>query len=446
MSAATLIQRVLRASGLGLYLPNADVGAVAASALTCVKFFRRGSYGDGEFRDKRTMIWRPGAATAADYYRSAALLTPSTGVLAPDAAWADITLGTEDFYLVYYDVHPQLLVDAANRMLRNLYFPNAEPLSAKPSGTTVGDSGFQSTVTTAYTESDADAGPATTFSKITTADSDNVWGGSIASGRILNAAANGYIRQRFNVTRGEQVFVWVLVRADVGTASLTLWDVTNNVEIGTAVTTTEEQWQYMWRTVNVPSTCEVMEIRLQGVGATDDIYWGGKGVYRTQNRRIQLDSTWDTGFKLGLMYGQLHGSGNTNGVVDAHSIDFTEIPRGDDTWVPDMTPPGANPRWIQFHTSRFFNGPIWIEGRRAHADVDGPFTEVLTQTTSLDLDLAEAATRIELFEDGEVKRKVPDAVALRRAAYTDFKDKAPQFIAEGPAKRKPAWIRSRLGN
>ena len=433
---------------MGMYLANAQIDSIAAGSVTSLLRLANAQHTTNTYRSKNAGIYRPGAATAADYWRTVGDLTALTGVLANSSNHTDVTLGTENYYLPYYDLHPVDFMDALNQAMGICYFPNAEPLSAKPAGTVIGNNGFQSSVLTMYTESDADGGPATTFSNITTADSDNVWGASIGSGRVLNAAANGYIRQRYNVTRGENLWTASLSRADVGTDgnghSLTWWDITNSAQLGTAVTHSEEQWQFAWRTGNVTggsAGTEVFELRLQGIGASDDIYYGGKWVYRTQNRRFQLDSTWDRSFKIKLMYGRFHGSGNSSGVVDAHSLDLTEIPASE--YAYDLQPPGANPRWIQFHTTEYFKYPIWIQGRRAYSDLT-TFTLALSETTSCDLDLIESATRWLLFRDGGRASHVPNAPKLAAAAYKDFLEAGGQFIDETPQRRREpiAWPRA----
>src|SRR3990167_4662443 len=206
-----ILQLLLQRAGIGQYIPNAEIGAIAAGTITSVAHFRRGRFGVDDYRNTQTTLWRPGNATGiADDYRDAGSLAPSTGILNNDANWADTTLGTEDFYLVRDGIHPLWIIDAMNLALRQVYFQNEDWLSL------AADPGFQSTATSSYVESDADGGAATTFSKISTADSFNVYPSFIASGRILNAAANGYIRQRFKVRRGEGVAVWWMARAEVG--------------------------------------------------------------------------------------------------------------------------------------------------------------------------------------------------------------------------------------
>src|SRR3990167_6632729 len=130
VSGLTILQLFLQRSGIGEYIPNADVGSLAASALTSVKWFRNANHDSNYYRSKKAMIWRPGNATGvADDIRAAGDLTASTGILAPDAAWADTTLGTEDFYLLYHDLRYSWIIDAMNLALRDVYFVNEEPLS-----------------------------------------------------------------------------------------------------------------------------------------------------------------------------------------------------------------------------------------------------------------------------------------------------------------------------
>lgn len=413
-----VLDLLLLKRGIGQKIANGQIGSIGATSIVSVFHFAHTERPTNYLRNLGAGGWRPGNATGiADDWRPFQDLAESTGTVTIDTV-SDTTLGTEDIYQIEHGIHPQWIIDALNAARYDVFFQNMEPLSAKPTLSTVGDHGFQSTATTAYTESDADGGAATTFTKITTADHARIWGASIASGRVVNAAANGYIRQRFYVEQGEQVYVAAIGRKLDSSStgpSLTLYDNTNSAEIGTAVTHGERQWQYMWRKEPVPSTCEVLELRLQGVGASDDILWGAKWVYRENDLRFALDSTWDMRKQPKLVYGRFHGNSVAAGVTNAMALNFEDIPEEDYSF--DMQRAGANPRWVQFHTDRWLNGPIWISGLRAHADVDGPFTRVLTETTSCDLELFEAAAARRLFMDERVQ--VPNKAARLARAEAD---------------------------
>lgn len=437
ITGETILAQVIRKGGLGMVLPNADIGAIAAGTLTSVLHLRSGHYDTNTFRNKGTLIYRPGNATGvADYVRSAGDLVASTGVLSNDANWADTTLTSENIYLLDHGLHPTWFVESLNIGMRRVYFENMDPLSIAL------DAGFQSTATTSYVESDADAGPATTFSKVTTADSDNVFTG-IGSGRVLNTATDGYIRQRFNVHPGEQVYIGVLARADVGTASLVAYDVTNSAEIGSPVQHTGEQWGYLWRTISVPSTCEILEVRLQGEESNADIYYSGLWVNRTRDRRVRLSTTWDTAFKIPALVAAKFGASVGSGVEAAFSIDYEEIPPSDYDFLFER--PGANPYALQWHTDKWADRPVYIQGRRAYGDLT-TFSLALSETTACDLDLITAATLKALFEDERVASKLPNAQQRQAMATRDLAGQAAIHQTTGPAqRRKPLYV-PRLGN
>ena len=428
---------------------NANIGAIAAGTVTSVLYLRNGLWTVGRFRSMDTYLWRPGNATGvADYVRTAGSLAPSTGVLDTDSNWSDTTLGTENIYLIYYGIHPQNIVNAMNRAARKNSFENEEPLSL------AADAGFQSTATSSYAESDADGGAATTFTKITTADSFNVFPSFIGSGRVLNAAANGYIRQRFNITRssgGEEIYVGWLNRADVGTsgngASLVLYDITNSALLGTAISSSEENWQYMWRRERATggsAGTEILEVRLQGIGANDDLYMNGLWVYRTSNLMMPLSTTWDSSWKVPALSYLSFGKNIASHVEDAWSVHKQEIPKSDYKFL--ISRPGANPYALQWQDTptnpggtHWYNYPILIQGRRAYSDIDTAVTLALTQSSSQDLDLWESAVRMELFSDPEVN--CPDKAAKLAKATDDWRQYSAQQPVEGPAqtRRFASW-------
>jgi hypothetical protein len=382
---------------------------------------------------------RPGNATGvADYVRSVANLTASSGLLANDANWADTTIGSENVYILD-GIHPVWFVEDLNIALRQEYFANSEPHSL------AADAGFQSSVTSSWVESDADGGPATTLTKVTTADSDNVFTG-IASGRVLNAATDGYIRQRFNVTPGKEVYVGALARADVGTASLVLWDVTNSAQInsGGVVQHTGEHWGYMWRKEVVPATCEILEVRLQGEESNADIYWNGLWVQRVGERRIKLSSTWEKSaqFKIPALVEATFGDNIGSGVEIAHSMEQVEIERSKYDFGEES--PAANPAYVQWHSGPQ-TGPVYIQGRRAYSDLT-TFTLALSETTSCDLDLITAGTLKVLYEDERVVEAVPNVAARLQKAYREYTGQAAIHQTTGPALRRAMVSVPRLGN
>ena len=438
-----ILQLLLQRAGIGEYIPNADVTSLSTTVLTSTRWFANGNYGVDHFRNKlQSSINRPGNATGvADDIRWSAALAPATGAITFDRSVTDGTLGAEDFYLLYHNIHIAHVIDAMNLALRQIYFQNEDWLSL------AADPGFQSSGVTSYVESDADAGPATTFTKITTADSFNVLPTFISSGRVLNAAANGYIRQRFKVRRGEEVYIGWLARADVGAdgagMSLVLYDLTNSALLGTAISSSEENWQYLWRKESVTSGAsgtEDLEVRLQGIGASDDLYMNGLIVYRTSQRILPISSNWDTHFSTPSLSYVTFGQNTADHVEDAWSMQKHPIDPSEYRWL--RTKPGANPYAIEFKSTRWFQHPILINGRRAHIDIDGPFTRLLTETTSIDRDLIEAATRVNLFSDPRVEME--GKAALRAKAKFDYREYGGQFEFTEPPRDD--WAQSRMPN
>lgn len=428
ITGLNIIARVIRNGGLGIYLPEADY-SIGATSITSVKWFANEFYSTNEFRDRKSNLIRPGAASSpADLIRPMGDLVNTTGVVTV-RTMADTTKTGEDVFTLDYNIHPQFLLDALNRAMTRCYFSNLEPLSL------AADAGFQSTSTTIWTAS------STTFTKVTTADSFNVFTG-IGSGRT--ATADGYITQTVPVHPNEQIYAGALARADAGTASLVLFDVTNSAAINStnAPSHTGENWGYLWRRETVPATCETVGLRLT-VGDTGDVYWNGAWFYRLRDNLVRLDTKWDTAFKVPSLAYMDFSANVSTGVQAAFSRNLREVPRH--VYDFQMEAPGANPYAIQFHEEGWLNHPLYIQGRRAYSDLT-TFTLALSETTACDLDLIEAMTRVELFSDPAVRQRVPQVQERLVAAEKAMQAASKQFVAEGPAERNHQRVRQRAFN
>lgn len=433
-----ILQSLIRRAGIGQTLLNADIGSIAAGNVTAVKFLRNAQWPSNYFQSLNALVYRPSAASApADLVRYATTVASSTGVLSIDSNWADTTIGTENIYLLYYGIHPQWIVDAMNRACRQCYFPTMEPLSAKPTGAVVADAGMQKSVTTSYVESDVDSGPATTFSKVTTADSEHVYRG-IGSGRVVNTEVGGYIRQRFNVSEQEQVIFNALSQLDSGTnVQAVLQDVTNTAAVGSTITHSQHAWTWTRRIETVPSACKILEARLGGAGASDDLYVNAFQVLFPMRARMILDTTWETEFEIpSLAYLRFDRAGIDNLTYPADSAELIEIPRGEYDF--DFERPGANPSAVQFHNNSqafYFQNPVYIQGRRAYSDLT-TFTTGLSETTTGDLDLITSATWAQLLADPQVRERVPGGQTKWGEANFNFQQYRYVKRAEPPAQKK----------
>ena len=422
VTGITLLQRVFIRGGLGIHLVPADY-AIAAGTLTSTLWFANSNQGPNAYLNR--IIYRPENATGVDDYVRHGTTVTDAGVLSIDRNWADTTETDEDIFVFEKGIHPSYVVDAMNTALRDLYFSSREPLSL------AADAGFQSSATSSYT-----VGATGTFSKVTTAA--NVYPGMQRAGRFQCAATNDYIHQAFNVHPGKPFYAGALIRADVGTAKLVLYDVTNGAEIeaSDAPEHTGEHWGYLSRTVTAPSGCESIQVRLQGEESSADFYLNGLWVYRPNESMVSLSSDWDTSHKAMALTKAAFRENIATGVDGGFSTQSVEIPRSDYGY--EFSRPAANPNTVHLYKGTLeLNQPIWIQGRRPHIDIDGPFTLALSETTSADLDLMDAATRVKLFQDERVKSILSTSDTRLFKALGEMEQYASQFAEEGAARKKP---------
>lgn len=383
-------------------------------------------------------VWRPTAASAADYFRHISGINVTSGQVTIDRAWSDSTLGTEDFYLLAPGINPIHIINALNLALDHIYFVNTEPLSEKPAGALVADAGFQATATSNYTASGS------TFSKVTTDNSENIYDG-IGAGRILNA---GYIYQQFSVTPNELIHSYALTRLDTGTNfEHVLYDVSNSAAIGTTVEHAQEAYQWTVRRETVPTGCKLLQVRYQAEGATDDVYISGQCTLFPNRARVTLDTKWDSKFKtMRLLYADLGGTSVADGVYQAHASQIMEVPPSDYRFVFQRS--NANPGYVQFFNQSqktWMNYPLFIFGRRPYSAVTTIAISDLTTVCDAPIDLWEGLAAKELFMMGDVSSKVTNAGAeyMKASARAAAADLLTADDAAPPAKlqRFSSWGR-----
>lgn len=427
-------ERVLLKLQGGLVIANTDIDALAAGSFTSANRLRRTNrWGSNEFLDRGATIFRWGAATRADFFRDAGALTVSSGAMANDANWSDTTSTGEDICLPEgYD--PQDIIEAMNQSLEETLHRRMEPLSLAL------DPGLFSSATSFYTESDADGGAATTFTKSATAP---FWGPR--KGVVTNAAANGYVRSRIVISRGADIYVGVLARANTGTFELGLYDVTNSAELGTQVTTSELQWMYVWRQEAVTSGAsgtETMEVRLRGDGASDVIDLNGLWIYDRSHRRLPLPSYIDRPSKLGAVGYLRFGRNRATGVEEAFSADPVEIPKAAYSFHFSATDVGgqivqntssASGNYIQFHSSEYLDRPLVLYGNRPYSD-DGTISTA-AGTSDCPLDLWESKTRVTLLSPGGALGHLPDAPRKLIEAQRDLAQASSGLTQSNPMER-----------
>jgi len=422
---AQIIQQILSKTGLGTYIPAADIDSGSASAVVSVKWFR-GLSGSNHFTSKQSIFWRPTSATAADNIRYAGTLTVSTGSVAPDTNWADSTWTSEDLYVVNYGIHPQRLIDAINLALRMLYGPRLLPLSPFTDGdmVTSGVSNYTSVGTPATKE------------KVTTAARTRF---TQALHLLNDADGEGAITTSLLVDPSSSWYAWAIAAADVGTAQMIPYDVTNSAAIET-VEYTGERPALLEKRIAIPATCETFAVRVLGELDAADTYWSAVGAYCTSDYWTDLPSgsLFDETFKFERLYSASFRTNLDDGVASAMSMHLTEIPHSDYQFFDSSV--AANNPGIQWNTREHFGKPILIEGRAPRSAEITFGIDDLTDTVAERLNLVEAAARVELFGNAEIRSRVPDGDVLWAQARADFESQRPTVHREDVGQKNSYFV------
>lgn len=187
---------------------------------------------------------------------------PSTGVFTPsvDYSVAPDVGATFDIYL--RDVSVTEIRAAVIEAMRKRMYRAFWPVTIIPDG----DMSY-GTASTYWTASNA------THSRVTTA-ANLVYGPR--SSRVLATSAGGYIVNATNIgvdsANFPHYYIQALCRADVGTARLTVYDVTNGATIKSE-DWTSDGWGVVAFEFDCPSGCEEIQVRLTSVANNDDTYW-----------------------------------------------------------------------------------------------------------------------------------------------------------------------------
>lgn len=364
-----MIRRELysRIPGLGFY---GTAASRTASTLTHTQAFQDSTLGNNHYRGY--YLYMPDD-TAADAVRKIASHVASTGVVTTAGpAWA---VSSDLDYEVVGLVHPDEINNAIIRSLNRIYFETHVVLPGR-----ITDGDMDANNTTSWSDV-----LTPTKSKVTTAG--NVYSG-IRALRVLNNALDEGVQ---SVTlRGFPANSWVylhaVVRADVGTANLILYDVTNSVALAT-VTSAEEGWVHLWLRFQLASTTEEIAVQLTGnVSSTADIYWDHVALYLAEDRVFPAPSWCDDPWKLlklrEMRYTQAISSQSTGGYDAAYS----RTPH-------DYSTPSAftlepfhletNPYTIALHRP-LPQHELWVQGKRPWSDIESLSTDAATTLVPLE--------------------------------------------------------------
>lgn len=286
-------------------------------------------------------ILRRGAANSSDRLRRVRTnggYTGSSGTLTHQGPnYSDITFAAGDEVELWSTLNPEtdirLLIA---RALGRCYYLDRLPLSV----TGWGDGDMESSGTASWTASATE-----TLSKSTTAA--RIAHGQRALRVQNNGVSSGYVYQQYAVRQDQTFRVYAACNADVGRPRITVWDVTNSANITqTTVPSgyTDRHLKLRTDIFNIPSGCQVMEVRMEGIaGTTDDIYWAYCIPLRSGDRRVQAPSSIEEGrWIVGL--DELTGGKYPDANVGPwESFDFQPV-----GWFrPEDYQQDANPVWIK---------------------------------------------------------------------------------------------------
>ena len=366
-SVTNLIDQLLdEVDGLGFKLTLATVTASASTATTTDARVNAAATN----RYKGAFLWVPAAAAAGDRIRSIASHSVSAGTATLSTNGPTYTGGDTAIAAYILAIHPDLLMNLLNDVLRLERFETTVPLTPD-----VADGDMQSTAVTDWTATN------TTRAKTTS----DVFNGA-RSLQLTNSAADGHgATADITVPRGRSIKPWAIGRASgASTARLRAVDTSDNsLE---SVSTTQEAWQFMWLTVNPGAAIEQIALWLQGDEELAVTVWGALGFQVPGARRYALPSSITKRSHLkAVSVANFSAAGDESGTMLAESWNLERIYAGegrdDFRYIDEQI--SANPFQIEFGKDRS-QQPIFVTILRPYADID-TLTDP-TDTTSCDLE------------------------------------------------------------
>lgn len=395
---------------LGVKFTIADVTNGVATATTTEADVMRGGTNAPTSKYATWFLWVPGLVTEDEQVRTVTGFSVSgtAATFTVNRAYA-ATAAAQTAYLIKKPT-PSRLVALLNDALRCETFLTTVPLTEPVDGD------MQTSGVSNWTPSAGTPG-----SKVTTAA--NVPFELAQSMFVNNANANDYMASTaVRIPRGQTLYIWAIVRADIGTA--TLWLVDSS---GTAIdnmTTTQEEWMFIWKQITPTSTIEEVVFRLGAAGAGDDSYWGGVGFLSPGACNFVLPSWMAERWQFrALSIARFPVAGSASGEELARSRQLERLEEGTDFRL--YFPEGAaNPAWVELNAD-YTGYPLFLSGLRPYADIDTLSVTDLTTTTRCNLNLV-VARAMHLLGQGYpdeygryYNQGIIEADVIRRGQRTD---------------------------
>lgn len=322
-------------------------------------------------------------------------LTVASGTVTFGPTQLAVQTGTD--YSFWWDLHPTLALAILNRVMRLVTKEVLFPVSV------FADSDMETSGTTAY------SGTTATLSKVTTAV--NVRHGASALRVLGNAGVP--LAETATSFRTRSAEVWIAsaaMQAAVGTANLIAYDKTNSAAISSGLHVQQAYCEIELPQFTIPATCELLTMRFQGVGATDDLYCDDLIAWPVKRNHFDLPSTVEDPnnvIELGYWKRGASVTASTYG-YDLDEGDWVqwsyEVKRHEDG--------AANPFWIEFPTP--ITRPLFLRARI-------PFGEFAsdTATTTADRELVVGLTLYHIYKHlfGAYQTNHPNTAATANPWY-----------------------------
>ena len=418
-----------------ILIPNGVITAFAAGSITAADYLRNSEWGSKHFSAQGYGIYRPGAASSADYFRPVGDLTNTTGLLAHlGANYTDTTVGTEAVELWKGRIRPDVDVhNAINRVLNKLMYSTFIPLSDLSNA----DGDMAATTDTNWT----DVGTPTTSAKATTATYTPY--GLRSYHLVGDAADEGTRSAAIGIRSAKSVRAFAICSAVTGTASLNFYDNTASAVLtgSTAITHDEIEPQLMslpWTTVGT-STKQV-SLNLTSTSAASDMYWNMAWLYRLGNRLINLPAYISENYQSpSIFQARPTYAGNDTNVYDALALDFVELQEGKDYTLVSHQP-DANPHAVYFLNDAVFDWPLFVEARVPYSYLGTLSAE--SDTTVCPLKLLLPAAKQELIKGSLITRppfKGDSVIAAQLILAQQEYDRASVSRKVKPAAKAIPW-------
>ncbi len=358
--------------------------SVIATGIFDVSVFDHAGFGTNEF--SQIFINRYNLSGNDEVKRvGKSALTQATGFLAHDSVTA--YSNTTDLAYELLGVPPDVLNDGIARAQKKRYTSVMRLLPrARDSAGNVADMDMQASGVLMWGTT---AGTATNATPTKSTDADDVTN-DVQSLKVSLSAASGFVRSAsFRVNAGQSIYTAMLARADVGTLTFRMYDVTHGTYFGSDLTYSGKQFAMLERPDTAPSGCYEVAVEIRGTGATDVlIVQGITGPWAFGTKRIELPQWLNEQYKLRFLKPALFYSIGSN-VYDAESRTFTGDYAGPDDFFVETFHRDVAAYHLQIVNDDLADAlmtqPVYISAERSRA-LDEPLTSESATTTEDNLE------------------------------------------------------------